>query len=202
LDANDNSAVSEFVGVLDALRREFASTILLICHTGKADGSRARGASSLEDDTEACYIVSKDGEQVRVTRDRFKQSASLPPLCFAPRVVELGYSDRRGKPVTGVVLDIAEPSRDRPGTTADTPYERAVMKHARTRDQWATYELCAVVLNEMPKPNGKRDQRRTSADRAINSLKEKGLLHVVPDTGGEYVRAGATIAADELDFLA
>jgi hypothetical protein len=105
LKHNDNSEVSAFVGGLDrAIRRPFGCTVLLVAHTGLSDTTRARGASSLEADTDAAYVLTKDRGIVSLTRERFKDSPELPPLKYRLEVVDLGRVDDDDEKVTTRVL--------------------------------------------------------------------------------------------------
>jgi hypothetical protein len=106
LQEKDNAAVSLFISGIDAaIRRAFDCTVLIVTHTGYADQTRARGASALEADTDSAYVVSKDPAGiVRVSRERFKDSAELPPLTFKPEIIDLGYKDAVGVAVTTISL--------------------------------------------------------------------------------------------------
>lgn len=106
LDENDNSEVKAFIGGLDlGLRTPLDATVLIVAHTGHGDQTRARGASALEADTDAAYIVQKHSEgMVSVSRERFKDAPELPPLNYQVQVVDLGYCDDYGEPVTSCAL--------------------------------------------------------------------------------------------------
>lgn len=106
LDENDNSEVKAFIGGLDlGLRAPLDATVLLVAHTGHSDQTRARGASALEADTDACYVVTKlaDG-LISMSRERFKDAPELPPLTYRAEVMDLGYCDEDGQPVTSCAL--------------------------------------------------------------------------------------------------
>lgn len=110
LDENDNSQVKSFIGRLDnGLKRPdaFDATVLLVAHTGHSDATRARGASALEADTDAAYIVTRDSGMglVRISRERFKSSSELPPLVYKPTIIDLNRLDDDGLPVTSIVLE-------------------------------------------------------------------------------------------------
>lgn len=102
----DNSDVAEKLGGIDtAIRSAFDCTVLLITHLGHGDQTRARGASALEADTDAAYILTKDPSGiVRVTRERFKDCAEMDPLLYKREIVDLGRLDEYGRPVTSVVF--------------------------------------------------------------------------------------------------
>jgi hypothetical protein len=107
LDENSNSEVKAFIGRLDTeLRRRYNASILLVHHTGHIEKGRARGASALEADTDAAYIITRTPGQhvVSVSRERFKDSADLGPLIYKADIVDLGECDDDGKPVTSLAL--------------------------------------------------------------------------------------------------
>jgi hypothetical protein len=106
LDENSNTDVKAFIGRLDnGLKRAFDATVLMVTHTGHGEKTRARGASALEADTDAAYIMSRlDNTSVSITRERFKSSPELEPLVLRPEIVPLGYNDDEGEMVTSIVL--------------------------------------------------------------------------------------------------
>jgi AAA domain-containing protein len=108
LDENDNSEVAAFLSSLAELRDELRCTVLIVAHTGHGDRGRPRGASTLMCNPDAEYVVSRpDAAEmtVTVTRERFKDSPSLPPLAYEAKVVDLGRLDRYGDPVTSLALE-------------------------------------------------------------------------------------------------
>lgn len=107
LDENSNSEVKAFIGRLDdGLKRKYGCTVLLIHHTGHMEKGRARGASALEADTDAAYVITRTPgcHTVSVTRERFKDSGELDPLVYNAEVVDLGELDEYDRPVTSLVL--------------------------------------------------------------------------------------------------
>ena len=110
LQVKDNAATSAFVtGIDKAIRVPFNCTVLIVTHTGLSDQGRPLGAQALESDTDAAYVVSRDPAGiVYVSRERFKDSAELPPLKFKPEVIDLGYTDGDGKPVTACVVNVTD----------------------------------------------------------------------------------------------
>lgn len=119
LDENSNSEVKAYIGRIDnAIRRRFGGTVLLLHHTGHGEQGRARGASALEADTDAAYIIKREPgtKLVSVSRERFKDSADLPPLAYQAEVIDLGERDEFDQPVTSIALaavDDAEVASDR-----------------------------------------------------------------------------------------
>lgn len=108
LDENENSEVRDFLEAISlSLRNAFGCTILLVAHTGYAASDRIRGASSFGANTDSEYIVTRQSPAellCRVTRERFKDSPTLEPIGYAGEVVDLGRVDKRGQPVTSLIL--------------------------------------------------------------------------------------------------
>jgi hypothetical protein len=108
LDENDNGQVAAFLSALSgALREELRCTVLLVAHTGHGDAKRPRGASALMANPDAEYICERpdpNGMTVTVTRDRFKDAPSLPPLAYEAKVIDLGRLDAYGEAVTSLAL--------------------------------------------------------------------------------------------------
>ena len=120
LKENNADEVSELLyGLTIDLRDYLKCTVLLVTHTGHDNAHRPRGSSTLMCNPDAEYIVSRpdpQGMTVTVSRDRFKDTASLPPLAYTARVIDLGRVDKYGDPVTSLVLDSTDP----PPTTTST----------------------------------------------------------------------------------
>jgi hypothetical protein len=111
LDENDNGEVAAFLSSLSLyLREELGCTVLLIAHSGHGDIKRPRGASALMSNPDAEYIVEREAGAMRVTvtRERFKDCASLPPLAYQAKVVDLGRVDQYGDPVSSLALEATD----------------------------------------------------------------------------------------------
>lgn len=106
LDGDNNPEVQQFIGRLDLrIRTPLDCTILIVAHTGHGDRSRPRGASALEADTDAAYIVTRSTERlVSISRERFKDAPELEPLNYTVEVIDLEYADDYGDPVTSCAL--------------------------------------------------------------------------------------------------
>ena len=108
LDENDNGEVSAYLAKLSAsLRDRFSCTVLIVAHTGHADGGRPRGASALMANPDAEYIANRASPlvpYVAVSRERFKDTPALEPVNYEAKVVDLGRADRRGRPITSLAL--------------------------------------------------------------------------------------------------
>jgi hypothetical protein len=108
IDENDNSEVAAYLSVLsECIRDAFGATVLLVAHSGHGDAKRPRGASSLMANPDAEYIVERPSPAtmtVTVSRERFKDGASLPPMAYEAKVIDLGRSDAYGESVTSLAL--------------------------------------------------------------------------------------------------
>ena len=112
LDENDNGEVAAFLsGLSTHLREDLNCTVLLVAHSGHGDAQRPRGASSLMSNPDAEYIVNRPdplGMTVTVTRERFKDAPTVPPLAYEAKVIDLGRLDAYGEPVTSLALVMAD----------------------------------------------------------------------------------------------
>ena len=109
LDENKNADVAAYLsGLSKALRDKYSCSVLLVCHAGHGDEARPRGASALMANPDAEYLVRRDGPTgslVSISRERFKDTASLPPLGYMAREIDLGRLNSYGEPITTVILD-------------------------------------------------------------------------------------------------
>jgi hypothetical protein len=108
LDENSNQEVAEYLSKLTVgVRERYCSTVLLVAHSGHGDAKRPRGASALMANPDAEYIVQRPDVQamaVTVTRERFKDTASMSPLGYEAVEVDLGRIDRYGEAVKSLVM--------------------------------------------------------------------------------------------------
>jgi len=190
IDENDNSEVAEFLeSLVVAIKQHYGCTILIVAHTGHAASDRARGASSLGANTEAEYIVERpQGPELRcsVTRDRFKDSPSMPPLGYAGEIIDLGRLDKRGKPVTSIILrsgDI-QPAKVRAGGANQTAAMVALREWvaAHPGKEVIPHDELAALL----KRQGITSKRKPEV---LNWLVNAGAL--LPSVGGHKVTSGA-----------
>jgi hypothetical protein len=109
LNENDNSEVAAFLsGLAVELRDAFKQTVLLVAHTGHEHKDRIRGAYTLAANPDAEYVVKRPdpkGMIVCVTRDRFKDTPSLPPLQYMASSVNLEREDKYGRPIASLILE-------------------------------------------------------------------------------------------------
>jgi hypothetical protein len=114
-----NSSMATFLNAIDAgLRQRYHCTLLLIHHPGHENSRRARGPSNLIGDTDASFIVVREGKTYLVTleTERLKDSDVPQPLMLEAKEVSLQSADDEGQPETSLVLVHASgalPSRTR-----------------------------------------------------------------------------------------
>lgn len=186
LDENDNTAVKQFIGRLDnGLKRKetgFDATVLLVAHTGHGDEGRPRGASALMADTDAEYIVAKDGETVLVTRERFKSSPELPPLSYRSQLIGLGYNDEEGNEIGSLVLISTDPPKatkvkERPQGANQVIILDTAKKMTSNGDPVDVTMLINAAAAQLPvDEGGPRDNRRRLLMTAVLALVAKKIL--------------------------
>jgi AAA domain len=137
IDENDNSEVAAYLSALaEQIREAFQTTVLLVAHSGHGDAKRPRGASTLMANPDAEYIVERPSPtvmNVTVSRERFKDGASLPPLAYEAKVIDLGRTDAYGEAVTSLALvtSDAPPIPKRAGKYQER-FETALKEFKRT----------------------------------------------------------------------
>src|SRR3990167_8687052 len=187
IDESDNTAVKNFLTLLsNGLQRDFDATVLLIAHTGHTEKGRPRGASVLEADTDAAYIVSRNDtlKNVSITRQRFKSSPELEPLWLEPKIVDLGYEDHEARRVTSLVMTPVlkkdQPVSSIKGLNArqQTGLKLVSAALAGTPDGTLTSDqLVDLMVNTTVKPApGERDTRSQIARRTLQALLDKEVL--------------------------
>jgi putative DNA primase/helicase len=181
LDEDSNTEVKQFIGLLDNwLRRHFKAAVLMVAHTGHSDQGRARGASALGADTDAEFIVSRRGDVVTVSRQRFKSSPELPDLKFCSEIVDLGRLDANSQPVSSIVLKPAEgatPPGERLLQPSQRPALEAVRRLERELGSPPTYDQAFEAIADLG-AGGKstETQRVQNAKRTVRTLQDRGLL--------------------------
>jgi hypothetical protein len=185
IDENSNSEVAAYLGELAAgLRDRFDATVLLVAHAGHGDAKRPRGASALMANTDAEYIVERPAATamtVTVTRERFKDYASLEPLAYAAEVIDLGRADSHGERVTSLALlaTQASPVTPRINGRNMTAAATALREWSRTRPD--ARHISTLELTDLLKAHGVKDRRRRI--EVINGLVN---LRAITATLGGY----------------
>jgi hypothetical protein len=193
LDENDNGRVAAFLSALSmSLRDVFGCSVLLVAHSGHADAKRPRGASALMSNPDAEYIVERPcmGMTVTVTRDRFKDTASLPPLAYTARVIDLGRKDAYGEEVTSLALvaaDATDVSLKSKGGIGKNQERGLSAMREWTRANANGHHMPSTDLQALLKTQGIKDRNRRS--EVIDFLVNVGVL--TPALGGHAVHPEA-----------
>jgi hypothetical protein len=160
LDENDNALVAGFLFRLSTdVRDAYGAAVVVVAHTGHGDSTRPRGASAIKANTDALYVAAYDagGNRVTVTRDRFKDSPSLPPLTYLPERVLLSWCDADGEVQTSMILTPLELSpmptatvKPGPNTTAGRLLAVLEQRQAAASEplRWSESDLRAIVREE------------------------------------------------------
>lgn len=117
-DENSATDVGQFIRNVDALRRHWKATVLIVHHSGKDSDRGARGSSALKGAADAEYEVSRneDDKIIRLTPRKMKDAEEPEPLAF--ELIGVKVSDSTGKPVSGATLKLIEYSAPPAATTA------------------------------------------------------------------------------------
>jgi AAA domain-containing protein len=206
-DENSNTEVKQVIGLIDnGLKRPYDSTVLVVCHVGHSDSGRVRGASALGADSDSEYIIARDERSgtVSLTRERFKSSPELEPLCYKPESVELGYADDQGRQVTSLILRpvAAEEAGHARGPTGAN--QKLVWRTLQTlspdgRPVAVVGLLEQVASGQAAPPAGVRDRREETARRALNQLVEAGFAHLLAHGTQVTLTKAAAVADDEFE---
>lgn len=107
-DENSATDVGQFIRNVDALRRHWKATVLIVHHSGK-DGDRgARGSSALKGAADAEYEVSRSEEDKLVRLIPRKMKDADEPASLAFELVGVMVRDDSGNLVGGAALRRAE----------------------------------------------------------------------------------------------
>jgi hypothetical protein len=84
LEGNENAAedMNAFIVGCDTLRDVFDCAVLIIHHSGYADGGRARGSSALKGALDTDIQCTRDGERVTLECRKQKDAEEFPKLSF------------------------------------------------------------------------------------------------------------------------
>lgn len=176
MDENDNSEMAAFLSALaEHLRDAFDCAVLLVAHTGHADGARPRGASSLMSNPDAEYIVKRPdplGMTVTVSRERFKDTPTLPELVYEARVMDLGRVDSYGEPVTSLALTESDQSPPQLGQKymGRNQEKFAIALREWRRNNLESTHLSSIDVDAMCKAQKlDRKRRREVLDTFVNA---------------------------------
>lgn len=205
---NDNTENAQLLAKLsDALRYQFGASVLMVAHAGHAEPGRPRGASARMANPDAEYVVDRIDMRVSVTRERFKDSPSLPPLDYQAEVIDLHRLDDDGQPVTSLALvpstttlaDVKADAKRKPQGPNEEAAHAAVIELAGSAPPAAVAfeDALRAAVERIPRAEGKEDRRRETVRRALGSLIERKVLRGVM---GEWVGPGNPPASPSIVF--
>jgi len=174
LDENSNQEVAEYLSKLTiGLRERYTATVLLVAHSGHGDAKRPRGASALMANPDAEYIVERPDAQamvVSVSRERFKDTASLSPLGYEAVEVSLGRMDKYGEPVKSLVMrEATAPGKPAVAHSPQGKAQRTILAALRERQKRSDTPLVWTV-EEMRQVGRECGVPRQSVHDAVEKL--------------------------------
>jgi hypothetical protein len=173
LDENSNQEVAEYLSKLTVgLRERYAASVLLVAHSGHGDAKRPRGASALMANPDAEYIVQRpdvQGMAVTVTRERFKDTASMSPLGYEAVEVDLGRVDRYGEAVKSLVMRNADAVVATRRVEPAGKVQKVILEALRSRQKASETTLIwtMVDLRQVGKECG---QSKQSVHKAVEAM--------------------------------
>lgn len=174
LDENSNQEVAEYLSKLTiGLRERYTATVLLVAHSGHGDAKRPRGASALMANPDAEYIVERPDAQamvVAVSRERFKDTASLSPLGYEAVEVPLGRIDKYGEAVKSLVMkETSAPGKPAVAHSPQGKAQRTILYALRERQKASETPLVWTV-EEMRQIGRECGVPRQSVHDAVEKL--------------------------------
>jgi hypothetical protein len=110
-DENSPGDMARFlVNLRTYIQAEFTCSVLIVHHTGKDASRGSRGGSSIEGNADCVFTLKRDGDnnERRVTLHckHTKDSERPPDIIMKGVPVELGINDKKGRPVTSLVMNM------------------------------------------------------------------------------------------------
>ena len=176
---NENSGedVGRALAHCRALHRATGALVVLVHHAGKDSSKGARGWSGLRAAADAEIEIERD-EDARTARvTKLKDAEDGAEFGFRLSGLEIGQ-DEDGEAISSCVVAHGEVQRKRAAPKGDI--QKLVLRVAEEMldlaEDVTTSELIDAVINQIPydKAEGKRDNRRRDALRALESLAANG----------------------------
>lgn len=192
-DENVTKDMTAYIRNIDThLREPFEAAVEIVHHTGHGNQERARGSIALFGAVDAQCSVTADENGVSYL-PQFYKDAETPDGCLLKvKVVDLGYLDDDGKPVTNIVLEMTDGEPSQPGekkkekSTRLTPAE-TVLLQIMPKDEPRDFVLLRDdFLHIWLKNDQKRDNssHRKHWQRAWQGLEKKERIDVQRDSSG------------------
>jgi AAA domain/Bifunctional DNA primase/polymerase, N-terminal len=185
--ANENSGedVGKALAHCKGLNRATGALVLLVHHSGKDSSKGARGWSGLRAaaDVEIEVVRSEDARAATVTK--LKDGGDGSSFGFKLHTVVVG-EDEDGEDITSCVLEHNDSGRPRRQQEPKGKNGRLAIRVLTemvdadlSGDGIAANELVDAMVSNMVHEEGKRDQRRALALRAIDSLMADGRIESI-----------------------
>lgn len=109
-DENNAADAAAFCAGAKRLAQQAGAAIAVVHHTGHANGERGRGSSAIRASADAEFLIERYEADtplglITMTAKKMKNTELPPVMTFQPRVVELGFHEHDGRPLTSLVLD-------------------------------------------------------------------------------------------------
>lgn len=191
-EENSATDMGDFVNACDHIREVTGATILVVHHSGKDAEKGARGSSALRAACDFEFKVTSPGKKLtRLSCTKAKDSDPFDDINFKLNVVEIGVRDRKGKPLTSLILSPAAdgdiPTREDLSGSSQMINNLIAHEMARTGDDWVFYTpLRDSFFAKMG--TDKRDSNTKMAwDRGIKKLLADEWI--IKDLNGKITRA-------------
>ena len=191
-EENSATDMGDFVNACDHIREVTGATILVVHHSGKDAEKGARGSSALRAACDFEFKVTSPGKKLtRLICTKAKDSDPFDDINFKLNVVEIGVRDRKGKPLTSLILSPAAdgdiPTREDLSGSSQMINNLIAHEMARTGDDWVFYTpLRDSFFAKMG--TDKRDSNTKMAwDRGIKKLLADEWI--IKDLNGKITRA-------------
>ena len=149
---NDAQAMNLFIRNVDLIRNILDCAILIIHHTGHSSTERGRGSSALRAAVDAEYMITRQQESrlICVKGTKMKDTDRPPPKNFELQIIELGFTDHRGKEVTsGVLQETGEQISAPEKKVRLTANHEALLQAVRSRTASGEATTRAVILDDL-----------------------------------------------------
>ncbi len=194
VDENSAQQMGQVVSLAKSIYRELDACVCLIHHSGKDTTRGARGSSVLRPAMDLEILVEGDGETGEAKIEKLKDAARGARFPFKLEFVQLGVSQKSGKPFGSLCVEPTESSYKgsplSPNSAAILAKARELLKGRESMPLKELAESCRTVIEVLPK-----NYTRTFK-RAVSELTTRGGL--VKD--GESVKLRVIeLSPDEFD---
>lgn len=190
-DENSTQDMGAFVAALDSIRAKFGCAVLTVHHTGLNETNRARGASAFRAAMDFEYRL-ESKESVRVLAcTKSKDHEEPKSMAFEYEVIDTGWADDMGEPMTSVVLHLSEAKapgkREKPLRGANKVAYEALMDLA----------TCGDALKQSAKPVDIEAWRAETYRRSISASADQGSKQRAFHRAITFLRDAGLIATED-----